>query len=175
LHLAPFALASKGRTHEVENATFKIYGVKMEVEIEAHCMLSLEHDDSWKTLNFHSKFKTIESTKCEQCSQPVYSNLVIFSQSMVYTVEKVKPGALGMINKALPNLFNKPRTPFITAKVRDLLFDGIPINCSSKDFATSAICSEIRANPKGLKVVDNDTFLFSFFGMVTRKQPSTMT
>lgn len=88
-------------------------------------------------------------------------------QSMVYTVEREKPGALNLLGKGIKFLFNNPTTPFVTAKVRDILFDGIPINCTSKDFATAAICTMIRANPSGLKPLNDDIFLFSFFGMVS--------
>ncbi|XP_026294183.1 sensory neuron membrane protein 1-like [Frankliniella occidentalis] len=85
--------------------------------------------------------------------------------SMVYTVEREKPGALNLLAKGIKFLFNNPTTPFLTAKARDILFDGVPINCTSKDFATAAICTMIRANPSGLKPVGDDIFLFSFFGM----------
>nr|WBU77220.1 sensory neuron membrane protein [Odontothrips loti] len=85
--------------------------------------------------------------------------------SMVYTVEREKPAALGLLAKGVKFLFNNPTTPFLTAKARDILFDGVPINCTSKDFATSAICTMIRANPQGLKPDGDDIFLFSFFGM----------
>lgn len=85
---------------------------------------------------------------------------------MVYTVEREKPAALGLLAKGIKFLFNNPTTPFLTAKARDILFDGVPINCTSKDFATSAICSMIRMNPAGLKPDGDDIFLFSFFGMV---------
>ena len=86
---------------------------------------------------------------------------------MVYTVEREKPGALGLLSKAIKFLFNNPVTPFLTARARDILFDGVPINCTSKDFATTAICTQIRANPAGLKPAGDDIFLFSFFGMVS--------
>nr|WVD93741.1 sensory neuron membrane protein 1b [Graphosoma rubrolineatum] len=84
--------------------------------------------------------------------------------SMVLTVEKQKPGALAMISKALPALFNNPSTVFLTAKAMDILFRGIPINCSSTEFGPKAICTMLRANPKGLKKLNDDIFLFSFFG-----------
>ncbi|KAK9507148.1 hypothetical protein O3M35_007061 [Rhynocoris fuscipes] len=84
---------------------------------------------------------------------------------MVMTVEREKPGALPMISKALPALFNSPSTIFLTARLMDILFEGVPINCTSKDFGPKAICTMIRANPKGLKQQGEDIFLFSFFGM----------
>ncbi|XP_073981559.1 sensory neuron membrane protein 1-like isoform X2 [Rhodnius prolixus] len=83
---------------------------------------------------------------------------------MVLMVEQQKPGALPMIAKALPALFNGPETVFLTAKAMDILFDGVPINCTSKEFGPKAICTMIRQNPKGLKKQGDDIFLFSFFG-----------
>lgn len=81
--------------------------------------------------------------------------------------EITKPGALSLVAKALGALFNNPETPFITTKARNILFDGITINCTSNDFAPKAVCSQIKANPKGLVKQDENIYLFSLFGAVS--------
>nr|AXU25116.1 sensory neuron membrane protein 1-1 [Cyrtorhinus lividipennis] len=84
--------------------------------------------------------------------------------SMVMTVEQTKPGALPMLAKALPPLLNNISTPFVTARAMDIMFDGIPINCSSKEFGPKTVCTLINADPKGLVKKSPELFLFSFFG-----------
>nr|UQE86052.1 sensory neuron membrane protein [Tropidothorax elegans] len=84
--------------------------------------------------------------------------------TLVLTVEREKPPALPLIGKALPALFNQPETVFVTAKAMNILFGGVPINCTSKEFGPKAICTMIRQNPKGLMKDGEDIFLFSFFG-----------
>ena len=48
----------------------------------------------------------------------------------------------------------------------DLFFNGLPIDCSGKDFAKAAVCSKLAENPEGLVVVEPDQYLFSLFGAV---------
>nr|WBU77221.1 sensory neuron membrane protein [Odontothrips loti] len=85
--------------------------------------------------------------------------------TMVYSAERHQPAALSILSKAINPLFNNPTTPFLTEKVRNILFDGVPINCTSSDFAAAAVCTIIRSNPKRLKPQGDGIFLFSFFGM----------
>ncbi|XP_046666680.1 sensory neuron membrane protein 1-like [Homalodisca vitripennis] len=84
---------------------------------------------------------------------------------LVYIVEKRKPGSLRVVNNALPALYNSPETVFLTTSVRDLLFDGNVINCTSTEFAPSALCSAIRAQSASLHKVSDDIFKFSLFGV----------
>lgn len=73
-----------------------------------------------------------------------------------------------MINKAIPQLFNNPKTIFMTVSARDILFDGVLINCTrSKDFAVNTVCDQLRAKPSGLEKLDDDYFKFSIFGVVS--------
>nr|CAD7197008.1 unnamed protein product [Timema douglasi] len=84
---------------------------------------------------------------------------------MVLTVEKEKPGMLSLVNKAIKALYRDPQSVFMTAPVRDLLFDGVVINCTLTDFAGKAICTQLKANAKDMERVSEDIFKFSFFGM----------
>ena len=67
--------------------------------------------------------------------------------------------------KALKQIF-KPKTPFLTAPVMDILFNGVGIDCSSEEFEASSFCGAM-SNEKAIKVV-NDTYLqFSILGGVS--------
>ncbi|BES93073.1 Sensory neuron membrane protein 1 [Nesidiocoris tenuis] len=126
----------------------------------------LEDDASEDTVSFNMKatwyFQKSRSEGLTGDEMITIPHPVIFS--MVMTVEREKPGALPMLAKALPALFNNLSTPFITARAMDILFDGIPINCSSKEFGPKAVCTMIAANPKGLIKASPELYLFSFFG-----------
>lgn len=39
------------------------------------------------------------------------------------------------------NVIFEPKSPFVTAKAMDLMFDGIPINCDVHDFSAKAVCN----------------------------------
>lgn len=63
-------------------------------------------------------------------------------------------------------MWHKPQSPFIRVKVMDLLFDGIPVDCSSQEFGAKAVCTAFDDAPQ-LARVDDDTFKFSFFAAVS--------
>jgi hypothetical protein len=67
--------------------------------------------------------------------------------------------------KAMTQIFEQ-KTPFLTARVMDILFDGVGIDCNTNHFEASSLCSTLENN-RAIKVV-NDTFLkFSVFGGVS--------
>lgn len=67
--------------------------------------------------------------------------------------------------KALTQIF-EPKTPFLTARAMDILFDGIGIDCSKSQFEASSLCSALESE-RAIKVV-NDTYLkFSILGGVS--------
>lgn len=46
-----------------------------------------------------------------------------------------------MVTTAINIMFNSPKHMFYTGRAMDLLFDGIPIDCSSSAFQVQAVCS----------------------------------
>lgn len=67
--------------------------------------------------------------------------------------------------KAIMDIF-KPKSPFLTATVMDILFEGIGIDCSSDEFEAKSFCN-LMENEKAIKIV-NDTYLtFSILGAVS--------
>lgn len=80
-------------------------------------------------------------------------------------VERQKPGALTLVNKAIKSIYRNPESIFVTAKAKDLLFGGIIINCDVKDFAGKAICAQLKAEPSFKRISENELG-FSLFGPV---------
>ncbi|XP_069694772.1 sensory neuron membrane protein 1-like [Periplaneta americana] len=84
---------------------------------------------------------------------------------MALTVEREKPVALQLINKAIPFIFGDPTSVFLTAPARKLLFEGVPLYCNTTNFSAKVICSELRKKEKDLHKLGEDIFGVSFFGM----------
>lgn len=53
-------------------------------------------------------------------------------------------------------------------KAKDILFNGLPIDCTVTDFAGSAVCSILRTQNSGLQIDSEDHYRFSYFGAVRR-------
>lgn len=72
---------------------------------------------------------------------------------------------LDLATKAMDQIFHV-KTPFLTASVMDILFNGIGIDCNHTEFEAISFCEKIKAEAKGLKIV-NDTYIeFSVLGGV---------
>ncbi|CAB0034264.1 unnamed protein product [Trichogramma brassicae] len=84
---------------------------------------------------------------------------------IVNALLRTKPTAVPIVGKAVDIIFSKPNSIFIKAKVKDILFDGLFIDCTAKDFAGAAICSEVKAAHEefGLKMVAEDQYLLSLW------------
>lgn len=99
------------------------------------------------------------------------STLSVIGQSIAEILRQTKPGALNMINKAIPHLFGSPKSVFVTTTPHEILFDGVTVNCSkSTEFAANTMCDQLRLDPRGLIPHENDTFKFSIFGFVSTQQ-----
>ncbi|XP_076247574.1 sensory neuron membrane protein 1 [Calliopsis andreniformis] len=94
----------------------------------------------------------------------VVPNIIILS--MVKITLEEQPTAIGLLNKAVDSIFKKPSSVFIRTKAKNLLFDGILIDCTVKDFAGSAVCSVLKekAELSGLIPDGEGHYLFSLFG-----------
>lgn len=81
-------------------------------------------------------------------------------------VKRDRAPMLPFVSKALIQLF-KPKSPFMTEKVKDVLFDGIDVNCDTMEFSAKAICSTLESEAKGIKVINETFFKLSIFGSVS--------
>lgn len=86
-------------------------------------------------------------------------------------VKRDREPMLPLVSKAMKGIFNDPKSPFITVRVMDILFDGVGFNCGADDFSAQAVCAAIKSEgvEKGIRVV-NETFVsFSILGGVSNK------
>lgn len=80
-------------------------------------------------------------------------------------VQKLFPYGISYLNDALPSLFPFQNTIFTTATVQQLLFDGIPINCSHTQGPGKMVCNGMkgRITKTIRKLPDSSDLFFSFF------------
>lgn len=86
---------------------------------------------------------------------------------MILAVSRDKPAMLPVVGKAMKEIFNKPQSIFVTASVRDILFNGLIVNCSVTSFGAKAVCSQLKGKPDAFDKLGENDLLFSFFGMVS--------
>lgn len=72
---------------------------------------------------------------------------------------------LGIAKKAMTQIFN-PTTPFLTARVMDILFDGVPIDCNHDEFEATTFCSKLETE-RGFKIINETHLAFSILGGVS--------
>lgn len=71
-----------------------------------------------------------------------------------------------IIAKAVDSIFHKPDSVFVTATAREILWTGLPVDCSVKDFAGSAVCGILREDDSGF-LKDGENYKFALFGAVS--------
>ncbi|XP_066245553.1 sensory neuron membrane protein 1-like [Euwallacea similis] len=84
--------------------------------------------------------------------------------AMVNSVLRDSPVFLSIVNKSIPQIFTNPKTIFLTTRVKDVLFNGVELNCSSKEFGPNAICGQLKNQAPGLEIRQDNVFLFSILG-----------
>ncbi|KAK9875890.1 hypothetical protein WA026_009677 [Henosepilachna vigintioctopunctata] len=82
----------------------------------------------------------------------------------ISTAVESSPALLPILTKAIKSIFRDPKTIYLTDKVRNILFDGMLINCSVTDFAGKAVCSQLKSQLPGIKEVEKNILRFSLFG-----------
>lgn len=77
-----------------------------------------------------------------------------------------KAPMLPLVEEAIKHLFHDPADAFFTGRVMDLLFDGVPIDCSSDNPMTTAVCVSLEEKfPR----IDDHHLAFSIFGGVSKE------
>lgn len=85
---------------------------------------------------------------------------------MLLATNYEKKPFLPKVEVAVKNLFNEPADAFYTGKVMDLLFDGVSIDCSSKEDTTVAVCLQLEDAP-AVRRIDENHLAFSILGGVS--------
>ncbi|CAO1440533.1 unnamed protein product [Diamesa serratosioi] len=65
-----------------------------------------------------------------------------------------------LVTKALDIIF-EPKSPFVTAKAMDLMFNGIDIDCDKSDFRAIAVCEAIHTESQGVLVKDEEKKIYT--------------
>lgn len=78
-----------------------------------------------------------------------------------------KKPMLPLVAKAVDQVFHEPQDIFWTGRVMDMLFDGVPVDCSPDTFEAKAICSVFETGEvKAVRKVNDTHFAFSVFAAV---------
>ena len=67
--------------------------------------------------------------------------LIKYLQGTALQVELMLPTFVSMVSDAVPFLYPEAKDIFLTAKVGDILFHGIKINCQDEEVGTFAAIS----------------------------------
>ncbi|KAL7302088.1 hypothetical protein TKK_0005317 [Trichogramma kaykai] len=114
-----------------------------------------------KNTYYYNKELSDPLTGDEEITVPNY-----FLLGLVSAIMKIRKSALPLIVKGLNSIYKKPSSIFMQAKVKDILFDGLTIDCNVTDTAGSAICSEVKNKWEEyhLYKFDEVTFAMSLIG-----------
>ncbi|KAJ4446790.1 hypothetical protein ANN_13488, partial [Periplaneta americana] len=117
--------------------------------------ISFSNRDTW----YFNKAKSGELTGDEMITIP---HMLVLG--MVLTTEKDMKAMLPLITRSIPHIFGNLESVFLTARAKDLMFEGVLINCTIKDFTARMLCTLMRVKGKDLVKVGKHAFKFSFFG-----------
>nr|WJJ63367.1 sensory neuron membrane protein 1b [Pachyrhinus yasumatsui] len=92
---------------------------------------------------------------------------------MVNQVMQDSPVFISIISQAIPILFNYPTSIFLTTKVKDILFDGVEVNCKGKDFSSNAVCGQLKSKIPGLKFKEGDEKVYLLALLASRNATKT--
>lgn len=84
-------------------------------------------------------------------------HLVIVGTLMA--VHRDRAPMIPMVAKALDIIF-EAKSPFVTAKAMDIMFNGIDIDCNKSDFRAIAVCEAIHTEGQGVTVKDEEKKLY---------------
>ncbi|XP_072748130.1 sensory neuron membrane protein 1-like [Anoplolepis gracilipes] len=93
----------------------------------------------------------------------VLPNLMILTMAMM--TMKEKPAAIPFVSKAVDSIFHKPDSLFIKIKAKDIISDGLPIDCTVTDFAGSMVCNLLKTEAKNLMSDGENRYKFSLLGV----------
>ncbi|KAJ8680288.1 hypothetical protein QAD02_016075 [Eretmocerus hayati] len=88
----------------------------------------------------------------------------MYMLGLVLAAEKENPHTIPVMNEAIDSVFKNPENIFINVKAMDLMFDGIPIDCTVTDTAGKALCGMVEKNDQDLVQDGENTYKFSLFG-----------
>lgn len=93
-------------------------------------------------------------------------NLIMFGTLM--TVKREREAFLPTVIKAMRYIYENATIPFVKVRAMDLLFRGIPLDCSGKHFEVKAVCTAIRTEgaEQGVRILNDTHISISVLGHV---------
>lgn len=84
-------------------------------------------------------------------------------------LQKIMEVVMPIFNEAIPHIFPSAPTAFITARVREVLFDGVLVNCSHPftDYPAGPVCQGMRSRAPVTFRRDGKNYYFSLFNHVS--------
>ncbi|XP_046745518.1 sensory neuron membrane protein 1-like [Diprion similis] len=107
-------------------------------------------------------FQPSESNGLTGNEELIFPHLAMLSMILITMNEK--PQMINIAAKAADSIYRKPTSIFMKARAMDIMFDGITIDCTVKDFAGAAVCSLLKTDTRNLHVVGENMYKFSLFG-----------
>ncbi|CAD7086884.1 unnamed protein product [Hermetia illucens] len=126
----------------------------------------LEDDEEEDSITYHMRntfiFRADKSNGLTGEEMITLPHLLV--QGMSIVVKRERAPMLSLVSKAIKEMF-PIKMPFFTAPFLDIFFRGIPVDCSSQDFAVKGVCTAFHTGEvKGAKLVNETHFAFSVFG-----------
>lgn len=79
-----------------------------------------------------------------------------------------RKGMIPLVAAAINEIFHHPKDAFWTGRAMDIMFDGLPMDCSSEDFNSKAVCSLFEAGEsQQVEPMGDDQYKFSIMGGVS--------
>ncbi|XP_056631142.1 sensory neuron membrane protein 1-like isoform X1 [Diorhabda sublineata] len=116
--------------------------------------------DSYDTYIFN---KTLSGKLSDEDYVTIIHPLLV---GLVNTVTAVSPALLSIVNQAIPHIFKEPKSIYLTDKVKNIVFDGMELNCQGGNFASKAICTQLKTQIPGIKESETqkNILLYSLLG-----------
>lgn len=107
------------------------------------------------------RFQLVSNFIFQQLFFPCEFEWIVIA-TMLLTLNVDKKPMLPMIKSAIDILFNSPQHMYYTGRAMDILFDGIPIDCSSDEFQAKAVCSVFESGEvKAVRPISSTHYAFS--------------
>ncbi|KAJ8687777.1 hypothetical protein QAD02_023571 [Eretmocerus hayati] len=89
----------------------------------------------------------------------------VFILATVMSTLREKPHLMPLVNTAINSIFRNPESLFMKVKAMDMIFDGIPIDCTVTDLTGSIACTMIKKEADSLMKDGDNRYKFSLLGV----------
>lgn len=149
----------------------------------------MEPDNLQYRLSYHSEFNENLSKNSETDQVTIMNYPLIVSetekktearwhlfptQATVHAGLATGQNVMNMVKSATESIFPNLESPFVTASVREILFDGMPLDCSSRNHLVFVICRQLTIQgPQFFWLDENRVTRFALLHSVRKKRKIT--